>query len=210
LASFVTLSHPGIQRTHDTIKINYYHQQLRETVENIVGACETCQRDKLPGRGYGELAPPDVHIAPWFEVACNLIGPWRIEIQGNLFIFQALTIIDQVTNYCEIIQIPDKSSVSVARAFENSWLARYPRPMKVIHNQGIEFLGRPFEQMLTNAGIRPHATGVRNPRANAIVERLHQTICSSLRTRLRDRPPTNLETAQQYIDECLATAAYAL
>jgi transposase InsO family protein len=38
----------------------------------------------------------------------------------------------------------------------------------------------------TIAGIRPHATGVRNPRANAIVERLHQTIGNSLRTRLRD------------------------
>jgi transposase InsO family protein len=82
--------------------------------------------------------------------------------------------------------------------------------MKVIHDQGLEFLGRPFEQMLTNAGICPHATGVRNPRANAIVERLHQTIGNSLRTHLRLRPPTNLETAQQYIDNCLATAAYAL
>jgi transposase InsO family protein len=59
--------------------------------------------------------------------------------------------------------------------------------MKVIHDQGLEFLGRPFEQMLTNAGIRPHAPGVRNPRANAIVEILHQTIGNSLRTRLRGR-----------------------
>jgi hypothetical protein len=117
---------------------------------------------------------------------------------------------NQVTNYCEIIQIPDKSSISVARAFENNWLARYPSPMKVIHNQGQEFLGGPFEQKLTNAGTCPHATGVRNLRANAIVERLHQTIGNSLRTRLRDKPPMNLETAQQYIDNCLATAAYAL
>jgi transposase InsO family protein len=151
-----------------------------------------------------------VHIAPWFEVACDLIGPWKINIQGNSFSFQALTIIDQVTNYCEIIQIPDKTSTSVARAFENNWLASYPRPMKVIHDQGLEFLGRPFEQMLTNAGVRPHATGARNPRANAIVERLHQTIGNSLRTRLREHPPTNLKTARQYIDDCLATAAYAL
>jgi hypothetical protein len=82
--------------------------------------------------------------------------------------------------------------------------------MKVIHDQGLEFLGRPFEQMLTNAGVQPHATGARNPRANAIVERLHQTIGNSLRTRLREHPPTNLETAQQYIDDCLAAATYAL
>jgi transposase InsO family protein len=82
--------------------------------------------------------------------------------------------------------------------------------MKVIHDQGLEFLGRPFEQMLTNAGVRPHATGARNPQTNAIVERLHQTIGHSLRTRLREHPPTNLETARQYIDDCLATAAYAL
>jgi hypothetical protein len=150
----LSLSHPGIQRTHDTIRLNYYHPQLREIVENIVGACEICQRDKLPGHGYGELPPRDVHIAPWFEVACDLlIGPWKINIQGNTFVFQALTIIDQVTNYCEIIQIPDKTSTSVARTFENNWLARYPHPMKVIHDQGLEFLGRPLEQMLTNAGV---------------------------------------------------------
>jgi hypothetical protein len=46
-----------------------------------------------------------------------------------------------------------------------------------------------------NAGVPPHATGARNPRENTIVEHLHQTIGNSLRTRLREHPPTNLETA---------------
>jgi len=57
-------------------------------------------------------------ICPW-----TLCTPWSI---GELK-FNALTIIDQVTNYFEIIQFDHMTAAHVAMHFENQWLARYPK-----------------------------------------------------------------------------------
>ena len=122
--------------------------------------------------------------------------------------FNALTIIDVVTNYVEIIRLDNKTAEHVAMQFENNWLARYPRPNAVIFDPGTEFKGA-FRELLRKAGIRPSPTTVKNPQANAICERLHQTIGDVLRTTLYENPPEHVLEARHMIDTALATAAYA-
>eukprot|EP00957_Ditylum_brightwellii_P044318 3362572-Ditylum_brightwellii.AAC.1 len=65
---------------------------------------------------------------PWDEVAVDLIGPWRMQVNGQEVEFNALTCIDPVTNLVEMIRLDNKMSEHVAHQFENVWLARYPRP----------------------------------------------------------------------------------
>ena len=57
---------------------------------------------KLVGKGYGELRPRQAQLAPWAEIAVDLIGPWSIKIPpARLLTFSALTCIDTVTNFPE-------------------------------------------------------------------------------------------------------------
>ena len=97
-------------------------------------------------------------------------------IANQEHVFKALTIIDTVTNFPEIIHIDSKSSAYIAQQFENAWLSHYPQPVCVICDQGPEFKGEPFSQMLWHHGIHMIPTSVKNPQANAICEHLHQTI----------------------------------
>ncbi len=61
-----------------------YHPNLRDHIENYIQRCETCQKHKLHGRRYGHLAPQEALVAPWYEVAIGMIGPWwEIELQNN-------------------------------------------------------------------------------------------------------------------------------
>ena len=85
---------------------------------------------------------------PWQEVAVDLVGPWVLNVQGQQVKFSALTIIDIVTNLTEIVRIENKTAAHIALLFENTWLARYPRPMQVIFDQGGEFIGIHFPMML--------------------------------------------------------------
>ena len=63
-----------------------------------------------------------------------------------------------------------------------TWLTRYPRPEKVICDRGTEFMAE-FRNMITNIyGIKQKVITSRNPQANAIVERVHQTLGNMLRT----------------------------
>ena len=64
----------------------------------------------------------------------------------------------------------------VAEQFENVWLSRYPRPNRCVHDNGGEFIGWKFLNLLSRYGIKDVCTAVRNPQANAICERMHQTI----------------------------------
>jgi hypothetical protein len=101
-------------------------------IDHMVRPCNPCQCFKLPGRGQVlHLAPRQADITPWQEVAVNLIGPWTIKLHGQSLAFQALTTIDTVTNYPELIRLNNKktSLLHVTQQFENSWLSWYPQPV---------------------------------------------------------------------------------
>ena len=128
---------------------------------------------------------------------------------SSSFIFQALTCIDAVTNLAEVIRINNKTSAHISMLFENNWLARYPRPSRCIHDNGGEFTGAAFLHMLHVNGIKDVTTTVKNPQANAICERLHQSISNTLRTMLHTYPPNTIDQTNDIMDTCFATAAYA-
>ena len=75
------MGHPGQSRLNETIRQRYYHPKLRYWVDRY--KCEHCQRHKLPGRGYGLFPEREIRIVPWEEVAIDLIGPWKLKVNGR-------------------------------------------------------------------------------------------------------------------------------
>ena len=138
---------------------------------------------KRRSRQYRLLAPRDARSSPWSEVATDCIGPWNVELRGGHdYNIRALTTIDVTTNLLEIEPIPMQTSAECARAFENRWLSRYPCPMRVIHDQGSEFMGSPFQDLLRHAGIKSVPTTARNPQGNSVIEAVHKSVGQVLRT----------------------------
>ena len=91
--------------------------------------------------------------------------------------------IDPATGLCEIHQYNDKRSITVANIIEQEWLSRYPCPSQITQYRGSEFIGHDFQDMIKNDyGIQQQQITVCNPQANAIVERIHQTIGNIIRT----------------------------
>jgi hypothetical protein len=72
-----------------------------------------CQRNKLDGKGYGFLPKCDVQSIPFEECTVDLIGPWTVQVCGRPYKFEALTIIDTVTNLVELVRIEKKDSDDV-------------------------------------------------------------------------------------------------
>jgi hypothetical protein len=182
---------------------------LRVIVDAVVRECTVCQRYKLLGPGYGKLPPREAPFAPWDEVAVDLIGPWTIKTNGQELVFHALTCINPVTNLTELVCINDKSAAHVGMRFENKWLARYPRPLCCIHENGGEFTGSDFQRILMLNGIKDVATTAKNPQANAVCERMHQTVTNILRPLLHAHFPQNIQAATDIIDTALATTSHA-
>jgi hypothetical protein len=67
------MGHPGEKRLCETLNQRYYHPKLLYHIDRL--KCKDCQKYKLAGCGYGLLPKQEVRVAPWEEVAINLIGP---------------------------------------------------------------------------------------------------------------------------------------
>jgi transposase InsO family protein len=158
------------------MSLHFYHRSLKNTIEALISSCDTCQRLKLVGQGHGHIAPREAERMPWRQIAVDLVGPWTLRVGPQEMTSTALTIIDMVTNLVKVVRLNNKSSVHVALQFENMWLACYPLPQYCIYDQGGEFIGWPFQQVLLCHHIAGHPTTAKNPQANSVCERMHQAI----------------------------------
>jgi len=141
---------------------------------------------------------------PWECLCVDLIGPYTIKGKdGSQIDFMALTMIDPASSWFEIAELPlvrrlrttnvngkellqsedifDKSSDRVAKLVNKTWLSRYPRCRYLIYDNGSEFKLH-FEHLCESYGIKRKPTTVKNPQANAILERVHQVLGQMLRT----------------------------
>ena len=204
----IYLCHPGSVRLTETMKLHLYNPKIMATAEKVVSTCDTCQRFKLVGRGHGHTAPKEAPLTPWSDIAVDCIGPWLLKCGEQELKFHALTTIDLVTNLVEISRLENLTAAHVALQFENQWLSRYPKPNSVIFDQGREFMGE-FQSVLMYNRIEARPISAKNPQANAICERMHQTIGNSLRVISASRPPRGVDDAKQMVDTAIANAVHA-
>jgi hypothetical protein len=162
--------HPGSKRLYQYIHQQYYNRDLCRLVDNF--KCNYCQRNKLDGKGYGFLLERKVRSIPFEECAMDLIGPWTVQVRGNPYEFEAITVIDTVTNLFKLVRIDDKRSQTVARKFAQCWLTRYPWPQRCVHDPGTAFTVPEFQTLLQNYHIRDIHTTAKNPQSNGVCERM--------------------------------------
>ena len=62
--------------------------------------------------------------------------------------------IGQATRWLEVAVQPNKESITTAESFDREWLCRYPRPRQVVHDQGLEFTGEEFQELLRSYGLK--------------------------------------------------------
>ncbi len=151
-----------------------------------------------------------MRIAPWEEVTIDLIGPWKVKVNGQQVEFNALTCIDTASNLVKLICIDNKTAKHIRDKFTQSWLCRYPRPVQCLHDKGDEFIGQNFQWLLEIFSIKDVCLTRKNPQSNAICERMHQTVNNVLRTLVHTNPPQNMTQARVIINNALATAMHAM
>ena len=66
---------------------------------------------------------------------------------------------------------------------DDNWFNRYPRPLYCLHDNGGEFIGEGFVEMLKSYGVQSQPTTVKNPQSNGAHERMHLVLCEMLRTK---------------------------
>ena len=201
------LEHPGGDRLSQTIGSIAYWPGLHHQAKQYAKRCKVCQTFKKRKIKYGKLPPKIVEdFIPWHTVHIDLIGPYRKQahqeqldgtIKKVVMNLTCMTFVDPATGWFEVAEVPyydvedinnktkkqiDKASARISLLFKKHWLDRYPRPRKVVFDNGSEFK-KNFVTLLKDFDIKPKVTSVKNPTANAPVERVHQIIGQMLLTK---------------------------
>jgi transposase InsO family protein len=188
------LGHPGVNRTDETISQHLWWKGMRKQITTNVTTCAVCQLNKRRSKKFGHMPEKEAEAIPWDKMCIDLIGPYKIRRKGHKpLVCRCVTMIDPATGWFEICQYDDKRSITVANIAEQEWFSRYPWPSQITYDRGSEFIGHEFQDMIVNDyGIKRKPITVRNPQANAIVERIHQVIGNIIRT---------FELQTNYLDE---------
>ena len=101
---------------------------------------------------------------------------------GKSFYLQAVTMIDPATGWIEIYTVPSAWTDLITNQVELDLLTCYPLPNKVIVDRGNEFLADLREMIINDYSITVKPIPSRSPKANAILERVHQTVGNISRT----------------------------
>jgi hypothetical protein len=181
------MGHPGEKRLCEALNQHYHHPKLRYHIDKL--KCKGCQKYKLAGHGYGLLPEQEVRVAPWEEVALNLIGPWKLKVNGQQVELNALTCVDMALNLVELICVDNETAENICDKFTQSWLCQYPCPAQCLHDKRGEFIGQNFQWLLEIFSITDICSTSKNPQSNAICERMHQTVTNVLRTLEHTNPP---------------------
>ena len=75
----------------------------------------------------------------------------------------------------------DKYAYTIANIVEQIWLTRYPWPQVITFDRGTEFMAEFAEMVSNDYGIERRPITTRNPQANAVIERIHQTLGNIIR-----------------------------
>jgi hypothetical protein len=84
-------------------------------------------------------------------ICVYVVGSFTIRTPAKTQSLFALTMIDPVTAWLEIVKATSKSTTSIHDLFHNTWLARYPKSKFIVFdNQSIDKFKREFKQVCVN------------------------------------------------------------
>ena len=212
------LMHPGASRLVETIRQMFYVKGLDERSQRLVAKCPECQKSKVTAIQPVGKVPMRTErtVKPFETVRVDCCGPWTVEVQCKrprktiTRQVHAVTMVDDATGWPEITQLNEKTAYHLAKKFNAQWLCRYPRPTRVICDNGGEFMGKEFQELLRSYAVEQVPTTVLNPQSNGIKERIHLTMADMLRTVKFTVKDDREGTWQTEIDTILQAVAWAL
>jgi hypothetical protein len=125
--------HEGVQRTLHRLRRDFHFPNMRRIVQDLVGACVTCQRYKSEHlHPAGLLHPLPVPTAVWADIGLDFVEALP-RVCGKSVI---LTVVDRFSKYCHFIPLAHPySAKSVAQAFFTEIVRLHGVPQSMVSDR---------------------------------------------------------------------------
>ena len=170
------MSHIGRQKLLEMVRQQVWHPSLGKVAGDITSSCDECQKVKISSM----VVPPTFKVqttAPFEMVVVDVVN-----LPRSAGYSACLVAADHHGKWLSVMPLSSKTSASVALAFETGVLPKMLRcPEKVLSDNGPEFVGSPFNDLLSSYGITHIYTTPNHPPSNGLAERTIRTLTELLR-----------------------------
>jgi transposase InsO family protein len=166
------LTHLGLQKTYDFVTKKYFWKGAYTDTKNFVASCLVCTISKNKTIPQAPIQKTFCPKYPGEVVSLDLTGPFP---NG----YYVLTIIDIFSRHLELY--PTRSitaSIMADKIFK--YITTYGRPSQILTDLGPQFKSEIFHHLNKTFGIRLIHTTTGRPQANAISERINQSIKATI------------------------------
>jgi len=163
----------------------YYFLGIRKTVEEIIGNCDTCIRNKLSRHApYGLMKSPDTPARAWKSIALNFITELPLSTDPTIGIeYDAILVItNRLTKYAYFLPWRTTATAEdVAYELIRTIIANHGVPDEIISDRDKLFTSKVWTTLLALLGVIRKLSTSFHPQTDGQTERINQIVGQYLR-----------------------------
>ena len=168
--------HFGINKTLSLITCNYCWPGMKQTIENFVKSCSTCQRSKAPchsPHGQLQLLPPPAK--PWTNLTMDHIVD--LPLSGPEKFDSVLVVVNRLTKMAHFILChKTDSAAKLAHLFVKEIVRLHGLPDHLVSDRGTTFRSRFWNTLCKVLKILVHFSTAFHPQTDGQTERTNQIL----------------------------------
>ena len=193
-----TSAHYGFTKTLFNFRNQFYYPNSIKVIKDHVNSCLPCAKRKhanVPKAPLGSFSPV---YAAGERIGIDLIGPLTPTDNDNVYI---LTIVDHFSRFTNLVPLPDKNAITVAKALVD-YILRNSCPIEVVSDKGLEMVNEIMVEVCNLLQIDHINTSPYHAQANSMVEVRNREIENILSFLCSERPEL-WDTYTQYVSAAL-------
>ena len=163
------------EKTYDAIAIKYFWPSMAKNIGSHIKMCQIChtQNNRNNSKEKAPLRPWGAPTARNQRIHFDLVGPLKSSIAGCKHI---LSITDAFSRWVELVPIPDKQAITIAKALWDHWICRFGFYKQSVSDGGGEFANEILKELSKLMASKHHVISPYSPSINGIIERVHRSL----------------------------------
>jgi len=178
--------HQGIRRTYTRIARNYWNTELKKTVKEVLGNCDTCIRNKASRHApYGQMNTTPIPPTPWKSISWDFIVklPKSKDPMTGVEYDSILVIMERLTKYMILVPYHESSTAEqLAHAFIKEVVSRHGLPEEILSDRDKLFTSKFWTAVTAMLGAKRKLSTSFHPQTNGGNERMNQVVETYLRS----------------------------